>query len=114
MCDSRLIRIALENLTQNAWKYTSKRDQARIHFGLHTDSPVPTYVFTDNGAGFDSSYAIKLFTPFQRLHSNEEFEGTGVGLAIVKRIISRHGGTIWADGQVNAGASFYFTLVPIN
>jgi light-regulated signal transduction histidine kinase (bacteriophytochrome) len=108
-CDDRLLTIVLENLIGNAWKFTSKRHDARIEVGVMEDDP-RTYFVRDNGAGFDMSYASKLFGVFQRLHSATDFEGTGIGLATVQRIIRRHGGRIWAQGQVDHGAAFYFTL----
>jgi two-component system, NtrC family, sensor kinase len=108
-CDDRLLTIVLENLIGNAWKFTSKRHDARIDVGVMDDDP-RTYFVRDNGAGFDMSYASKLFGVFQRLHSATDFEGTGIGLATVQRIIRRHGGRIWAQGQVDHGAAFYFTL----
>ncbi len=108
--DARLIRIALENLLENAWKYTSKQPDATIFFGLVPGMEKPTYVVRDNGAGFDMTYASKLFGAFQRLHTEAEFSGTGVGLATVRRVVSRHQGKIWAESSVNKGASFYFTL----
>lgn len=108
-CDDRLLTIVLENLIGNAWKFTSKRHDARIEVGMMDDDP-RTYFVRDNGAGFDMSYASKLFGVFQRLHSATDFEGTGIGLATVQRIIRRHGGRIWAQGQVGHGAAFYFTL----
>ncbi|NET72030.1 MAG: PAS domain-containing protein [Sphaerospermopsis sp. SIO1G2] len=112
--DSRLLRIALENLLNNAWKFTSKKKQANVklyqldYIGENRD--YKTYVISDNGDGFDQAYVNKLFQAFQRLHSGDEFPGTGIGLATVKRIISRHGGDIWAEGVVTEGANFYFTL----
>ncbi len=108
--DARLLRVALENLLQNAWKYTSKHPAARIEFGMTEHSGAPAFFVRDDGAGFDMHYAQKLFAPFQRLHARTEFEGTGIGLAIVQRIIHRHGGSIWAEGAVERGATFYFTL----
>ncbi|MCG8417310.1 MAG: ATP-binding protein [Proteobacteria bacterium] len=113
--DPHLVRIAIENLLGNAWKFTQHRDGARIEFGLADDDTdeVPACFIRDNGAGFDMKYANKLFGAFQRLHSEDEFEGTGIGLATVERIIRRHGGRVWAEGKVGTGATFYFTL-PLN
>ncbi|MCG6970103.1 MAG: hypothetical protein LJE85_10085, partial [Gammaproteobacteria bacterium] len=108
--DPHLIKIALENLIGNAWKYTAKTPQAKLEFGLTHNSNEPVYYVRDNGAGFDMAYMDRLFGPFQRLHTRDEFEGSGIGLAIVARIIKRHGGRIWAQGKVNQGAAFYFTL----
>lgn len=108
--DSRLLAIVLENLLGNAWKFTRKRAQARIEFGEEPQTDGPFYFIRDNGAGFDMAYADKLFAVFQRLHKVSEFEGTGIGLATVQRIIRRHGGRIWAEGEVERGATFYFTL----
>ncbi|MDK2124601.1 sensor histidine kinase [Parachitinimonas caeni] len=105
--DPRLIRVVLENLLGNAIKFTRRQAVARIRFGQTDDG---SYVLSDNGAGFDPQYADRLFTPFQRLHSEREFEGTGIGLATVKRVITRHGGRIWAESQPGQGASFHFTL----
>jgi len=102
--------VVLVNLLENAWKFTSKRDTARIEFGVTRDGGVDTYFVKDDGAGFDPSYQQKLFHPFERLHPTAEFEGTGIGLATVERIIRRHGGSIWAEGAVDLGATFYFTL----
>lgn len=111
--DVGLLRIVLENLLANAWKFTARREQPRIEFGaLHKpDAPVLYYV-RDNGAGFDPEQAAKLFGPFQRLHTEAEFPGTGIGLATVARIVHRHGGRIWAEAQIDNGATFYFTLAP--
>jgi signal transduction histidine kinase len=110
--DSRLLRAALENLLGNSWKFTGKQTAARIEFGIDGAQGAPVYFIRDNGAGFDMTYAAKLFGVFQRLHSAAEFEGTGVGLATVQRIITRHGGRIWAESAVNQGATFFFTLGP--
>lgn len=108
--DARLLRVALSNLIHNAWKYTSKHTQAHITFGATTVHGQTVYLVCDDGAGFDMAYAAKLFAPFQRLHRANEFDGTGVGLATVERIIHRHGGQVWAEGAVERGATFYFTL----
>jgi len=110
--DRILIRTVLDNLVENAWKFTAGREDATIEFATAAtddDATVCCYV-RDNGAGFDPAYADKLFKPFQRLHTTREFPGTGVGLASVQRIIERHGGRVWADGAVDGGATFYFTL----
>jgi signal transduction histidine kinase len=108
-CDDRLMQVVLENLMGNAWKFTGKRADARIEIGAANSNP-RAYFVRDNGAGFDMNYASKLFGVFQRLHSTSEFEGTGIGLVTVQRIIRRHGGRIWAEGEVGRGATFYFTL----
>ncbi len=108
--DSQLIRIALDNLLGNAWKYTSKVALANIEFGVKNKNGDTTYYIKDNGAGFDMRYVNKIFDAFQRLHHEREFEGTGVGLATVVRVINRHGGRIWAEAAPNKGAIFYFTL----
>jgi signal transduction histidine kinase len=104
--DPRLVRVVLENLLRNAWKFTSKRAAARIEVGAHDGA----FFVRDNGAGFDSARARKLFVPFQRMHSDAEFEGTGIGLATAQRVIVRHGGRIWADSTPDHGATFSFTL----
>jgi PAS domain S-box-containing protein len=109
--DRRLLGIALDNLLGNAWKFTAGRPDARIEFGAIDDgSASPVYFVRDNGAGFDADYAGGLFQPFQRLHRSDEYPGTGIGLAIVNRVITRHGGRIWAEGAVGGGATFSFTL----
>lgn len=108
--DPSLLRAVLENLFANAWKFTSGRAPARIAFGATQKDGRTVYFVQDNGAGFDMAYANKLFAPFQRLHQASEFAGTGIGLATVQRIVRRHGGDIWAEGRVNHGASFHFTL----
>jgi PAS domain S-box-containing protein len=108
--DLSLLKVALSQLFENAWKFTSKTDNPRIEFGAIERDGKTVYSVRENGAGFDQSFAEKLFFPFQRLHSEEEFDGTGIGLAIVERVIRRHGGTIWAEGEPGKGATFYFTL----
>ena len=108
--DGQLLKIALENLLQNAWKFTGNQAEPRIEFGVTQTSGEPTYFIRDNGAGFEMTYAARLFGPFQRLHSQQEFPGNGIGLATVQRIIHRHGGKVWAEGLVGQGATFYFTL----
>jgi light-regulated signal transduction histidine kinase (bacteriophytochrome) len=108
--DRRLIRVMLDNLFGNAWKFTSKIRDTRIEFGADQHEGIPAYFVRDNGAGFDMTYAEKLFHPFQRLHHESEFAGTGIGLATVHRIATRHGGRVWAQGRVDDGATFFFTL----
>jgi PAS domain S-box-containing protein len=108
--DKRLLGIALTNLLGNSWKFTSKKENPAISFGRETRDGKNCYFVRDNGAGFDMAYVGKLFGAFQRLHSANEFEGTGIGLANVQRIINRHGGRVWAEGAVDAGATFYLTL----
>ena len=114
--DPTLLRVALVNLIGNAWKFTAKNPEARVEFGLSEGlshrGRVPVYYVRDNGAGFDQAYAGKLFGAFQRLHGADEFEGTGIGLATVQRVVHRHGGRIWAEGEEGRGATFYFTLRP--
>lgn len=110
-CDERLVRVVFENLLGNAWKFTRDTEGPRIEFGSTTGEDGRTVYFVrDNGAGFDMKYVERLFGAFQRLHSSSEFPGTGVGLATVQRIINRHGGRVWAEGEVGKGATFYFTL----
>jgi signal transduction histidine kinase len=112
--DVSLLKVALENLLGNAWKFTDREEVARIEFGVDRRPRAgfigPVYYVRDNGAGFDQAYSDKLFGAFQRLHGQDEFEGTGIGLATVARIIHRHGGRVWAEGEVGEGATFYFTL----
>ncbi len=109
--DARLLADVLENLIGNAWKFSEARREARIVFGAEPGTAgASCYFVRDNGAGFDPHYGYKLFSPFQRLHSSREFKGTGIGLAIVRKIISRHGGRVWADSEPGEGATFYFTL----
>jgi light-regulated signal transduction histidine kinase (bacteriophytochrome) len=119
--DPRMIELAVSNLLENAWKFTSKKEKALIEFGTvnHPSYSPPesggeqgrtVYFIRDNGAGFDPAYKDKMFLPFHRLHTRDEFEGTGIGLAIVNRIVHRHGGKLWAEGQVGKGATIYFTL----
>lgn len=108
--DTGLLHAVLENLIGNAWKFTSKTEDSKIVVGLGDEGGVPAFFVKDNGAGFDMSYAEKLFDPFQRLHGAHEFEGTGIGLATVQRIVQRHNGKTWAEGEVDKGATFYFTI----
>lgn len=108
--DPRLLRVALANLLENAWKFTSKQPEATIEFGITESGGTPIYFVRDDGVGFDMNYADKLFEAFQRLHSTSEFEGVGIGLAAVQRVVERHGGRVWAESEVGNGATFYFTL----
>jgi signal transduction histidine kinase len=108
--DSRLTRIVMDNLLRNSWKYTSHHEHAQIEFGeQHKDGRV-IYFVRDDGSGFDPRSAERLFQPFQRLHSTAEFPGNGIGPATVRRIVQRHGGNVWAEANVEKGATFYFTL----
>jgi signal transduction histidine kinase len=113
LADEGLIYVVMENLLRNALKYSSRKDPARIEFGCRGEAGETIFFVRDNGAGFDSTYADRLFHPFQRLHSQADFPGTGIGLATVQRIIARHGGRVWATGAVDQGAEFCFTL-PLN
>ena len=108
--DKRLVKVVLENILGNAWKYTQKNEEAVIEFGSAVVEGEKAFFVRDNGVGFDMVHAGKLFAAFQRLHSQEEFSGHGIGLATVQRIIERHGGKVWALGEVGKGATFYFTL----
>ncbi len=109
--DAELLKVALSNLLANAWKYSAKEALATIEFGaINDDGPTPTFYVRDNGVGFDPSYADKLFGLFQRLHSNDDFEGHGIGLVTVERIIHRHGGRVWAESEEGKGATFFFTI----
>ena len=110
--DLGLLRVVLDNLLGNAWKFTRHTAAAQIEFDCRQIDDELVYCVRDNGAGFDNAYGKKLFQVFQRLHSEAEFEGTGIGLATVQRVVARHGGRVWAEGAVNAGAAFYFTLAP--
>lgn len=108
--DPRLLQIVLDNLLRNAWKFSSKTRDARIVFGCRTQDDETVYFVQDNGVGFDASYADSLFVPFQRLHSEKEFPGTGIGLATVQRVVHRHGGRVWAESAEGHGATFWFTI----
>jgi light-regulated signal transduction histidine kinase (bacteriophytochrome) len=110
--DKNLLRIVLTNLLNNAWKFTSKRPTATIEVGMQQIKSDKVYFVRDDGVGFDMAYVDKLFGAFKRLHNSEEFPGSGIGLAMVQRIVRLHGGVIWAKSEVNQGATFYFTLVP--
>jgi signal transduction histidine kinase len=108
--DVRLVKIVLENLLRNAWKFTKKKQQAEIAFGARDEDGATVFFVRDNGAGFDPAYAHRMFTPFQRFHGASEFEGTGIGLAIVRRIVDHHHGRVWAESKPGEGATFSFTL----
>jgi light-regulated signal transduction histidine kinase (bacteriophytochrome) len=108
--DRGLLNIVFENLLGNAWKFSRNQPRARIEFAQTEAGEEPVYFIRDNGAGFDMAYAAKLFGVFQRLHNASEFEGTGIGLVTVQRIVGRHGGRVWAEGVPQHGATFYFTL----
>ncbi|MFP4241629.1 MAG: PAS domain S-box protein [Chitinispirillaceae bacterium] len=108
--DPQLVHVALENLLRNSWKYSSRREVTRIRFGKEVRNGLAAFYIKDNGVGFDSQFADAIFDPFKRVHAEKEFEGTGVGLSIVKRVIDRHGGHVWAESEKEKGASFYFTL----
>jgi signal transduction histidine kinase len=108
--DKGLMQIVMQNLLRNAWKFTGRTASARIEFGCSQTGPNSVYYVRDTGAGFDPRMADRLFKPFQRLHTDSEFSGTGIGLATVQRIIERHEGKIWAEGEVGKGATFYFRL----
>lgn len=108
--DTRLLGVVIDNLIDNAWKYSSKKTTSKIEFGVSQQGKEKVYFVRDNGAGFNMRYVDKLFGAFQRLHSVSDFEGTGIGLATVQRLVQRHGGRVWAEGEVDKGATFYFTL----
>ena len=110
--DGALLRTVVDNLLDNAWKFTAKTAQARVELGTGSSAGEKFFYVRDNGAGFDPARAAKLFGAFQRLHGSAEFPGSGIGLATVRRIIHRHGGRVWAEGAVGQGATFYFTLPP--
>jgi light-regulated signal transduction histidine kinase (bacteriophytochrome) len=108
--DPRLMKVLLENLLGNAWKFTARAAHPLVRFGADARGDGLVYFVRDNGAGFDMAHATKLFRPFQRLHGEAEFPGTGIGLATVRRIVNRHGGDVWAEGAVGRGATVYFTI----
>jgi light-regulated signal transduction histidine kinase (bacteriophytochrome) len=108
--DARLLRIAMENLLDNAWKYTGQNPDAAVTVGSELAGDERHFFIRDNGAGFNMAYAGKLFGPFQRMHTESQFPGTGIGLVTVRRILTRHGGRIWADAEVDKGATFTFSL----
>jgi signal transduction histidine kinase len=113
-CDGHLLKVVFDNLLGNAWKFTGQKDEATIEFAATEVDGETAYFVRDDGAGFDMAYSDKLFATFQRLHLEKEFPGTGIGLSLVQRIIRRHGGNVWAEGEVGRGATFYFTLNPAN
>jgi signal transduction histidine kinase len=111
--DARLLRVVLQNLIDNAWKFTAPTPAARIELGTRLDTdggPHIVYFVRDNGVGFEMAFAERIFLPFQRLHTDDEFAGSGVGLALVQRILARHGGRVWAESAPGRGATFWFTL----
>jgi len=108
--DPKLVEVALDNLIGNAWKYTGNKADARIEIGSETIQGEQVFFVKDNGAGFDMEFTANLYKPFHRLHRQDEFEGTGIGLATVQRIVQRHGGRLWAQAKPGQGATFYFTL----
>jgi len=110
--DASLLKILITNLIGNAWKYSSRNADALIEFGTGPADSVPVYFVRDNGAGFDMKHADRLFRVFSRLHDSSQFSGTGIGLATVQRIVTRHGGRIWAEAETGRGATFFFTLQP--
>ena len=112
VADEGLMTAVLENLIGNACKFTAGKENARVEFGAVQQDGQTVFFVRDNGAGFDPAYVENLFKPFHRLHSENEFDGTGIGLSIVERIIGRHGGRVWAEGDIGKGATFYFTLPP--
>jgi light-regulated signal transduction histidine kinase (bacteriophytochrome) len=112
LSDPQLMESLFENLLGNAWKFTAFVCPAQVQVGQTARDGVPVFFVRDNGAGFRMEYVSKLFVPFQRLHSDREFSGTGIGLATTQRIVHRHGGTIWAESDTGRGATFYFTLAP--
>jgi light-regulated signal transduction histidine kinase (bacteriophytochrome) len=108
--DPHLLELLMENLLGNAWKFTSKQPAATIEVGKESRGEEVVFYIKDNGAGFSMEHATRLFAPFQRLHAAEEFEGTGIGLATVNRVVARHGGRVWAEARPGQGATFLFTL----